>query len=74
MKIAVPFAKNVLAPLGITATDSALNAGIQKNTWFWKQNFKISNEEMNDMKIVRALENSNILCKGVTKKNKKVDF
>ena len=36
MKIAVPFAKNVLAPLGITATDSALNAGIQKNTWFWK--------------------------------------
>ena len=29
---------------------------------------------MNGMKIVRALENSNILCKGVTKKNKKVDF
>ena len=34
MKIAVPFAKNVLAPLGITAAASALDAGIQKkNTW-----------------------------------------
>ena len=32
MKIAVPFAKNVLAPLGITAAASALEAGIQKKT------------------------------------------
>ena len=30
MKIAVPFAKNVLAPLGITTAASALDAGIQK--------------------------------------------
>ena len=31
----------------------------------------ISNEEMNDlMKIIHALEDSNILLKGVTKKNK----
>ena len=30
MKIAVPLAKNVLAPLGITAAASALAAGIQK--------------------------------------------
>ena len=30
MKIAVPLAKYVLAPLGITAAASALNAGIQK--------------------------------------------
>ena len=30
MKIAVPLAKNVLAPLGITAAVSALDAGIQK--------------------------------------------
>ena len=28
--IAIPFAKNVLAPLGITAATSALDAGIQK--------------------------------------------
>ena len=40
MKIAVPLARNVLAPLGITAAASASDAGIQKeNTWFWKYNF-----------------------------------
>ena len=42
MKIAVPFAKNVLAPLVITAAASALDAGIQKkknNTWIWNNNF-----------------------------------
>ena len=31
MKVAVPLAKNVLAPLGITAAASAIDAGIQKN-------------------------------------------
>ena len=31
MKVAVPLAKNVL---GITAAASAIDAGIQKNTWF----------------------------------------
>ena len=30
MKVAVPLAKNVLAPLGITAAASALDAVIQK--------------------------------------------
>ena len=30
MKVALPFAKNVLAPLGITAPASALDAGIKK--------------------------------------------
>ena len=41
MKIAVPLAKNVLAPLGITAAASAIDARIQKkkNTWFWKYDF-----------------------------------
>ena len=40
MKIAVPLAKNVSAPLGITAAASALDAGIQKkSTWIWKYNF-----------------------------------
>ena len=29
MKVAVPLAKNVLAPLGITAAASAIDAGIQ---------------------------------------------
>ena len=30
MKVAIPLAKNVLAPLGITAAASAVDAGIQK--------------------------------------------
>ena len=30
MKVAVSLAKNILAPLGITAAASAINAGIQK--------------------------------------------
>ena len=39
MKVAVPLAKNILAPLGITAAASAIDAGIQKKTWFWNNNF-----------------------------------
>ena len=30
MKVAIPLAKNVLAPLGLTTAASALDAGIQK--------------------------------------------
>ena len=29
MKLAIPLAKNILAPLGITAATSAIDAGIQ---------------------------------------------
>ena len=50
MKTAIPLAKNVLATLGITAAASAIDAGIQKNTWFWKydfNNFKWRNEWYN---------------------------
>ena len=39
MKIAVFLAKNVIAPLGITAAASAIDAGIQKKTWCWKYDF-----------------------------------
>ena len=39
MKVAVPLAKNILVPLGITAAASATDAGIQKNTQFWNNNF-----------------------------------
>ena len=39
MKVAIPLAKNVLAPLGITAAASAIDAGIKKNTWLWNNNF-----------------------------------
>ena len=63
-----PLAKSVLISLGLTAAASAAGAGIQKNTWFWNSNF------------AQALEDSNILLKGVTKtiknerKNKKEPF
>ena len=70
MKIAIFLAKNVLAPLGITAAASAIDAGIQKKKIHGSGNttLVISNEDMNDiMKIIQALENSNILLKGVTK-------
>ena len=73
MKIAVPLAKNILAPLGITAAASAIDAGIQKKIHgSGKTTLIISNEEMNDiMKIVKALEDSNVLLKRVTKTKKK---
>ena len=69
MKVGILLAKNVLAPLGITAAASALDVGIQKKIpGSGTTTLIISNEEMNDiMKIVRALEDSNILLKGVTK-------
>ena len=34
MKVAMPLAKNVLAPLGLTAALSAIDGSIQKNPWF----------------------------------------
>ena len=69
MKVAIPLAKNVLAPLGITAAASAIDAGIQKKIHgSGTTTLIISNEEVNDiMKIVQALEDSNILLKEVTK-------
>ena len=39
MKVAIPLAKNILAPLGATATASAIDAGIKKYTWVWNNNF-----------------------------------
>ena len=68
MKVAICLAKDVLAPLGITAAASVIDAGIQKKIHgLGTTTLTVSNEEMNDiMKIVQALENSNILLKGVT--------
>ena len=68
MNVAIPLAKNILAPLGITAAASAIDAGIQKKIHgSGTITLIISNEEMNDI-----IEDSNILLKGVTKtiKNK----
>ena len=69
MKVAVPLAKNIVSPLGVTAATSAIYAGIQKKiNDSGTTTLIISNEEMNDiMNIVQALRDSNILLKGVTK-------
>ena len=69
MRLAVPLARNNLDPLGITAAASAIDAGIQRKIHSSGTTaLLISNEEMNDiMKIVQALNYSNILLKGITK-------
>ena len=58
MKVAVPLAKNILAPLGITAAASVIDAGIQKKIHGWGTTTLISsNEEMNDiMKLFKHLQ------------------
>ena len=69
MKLAVPLAKNILVPLGVTAAASAIDEAIQEKIHGSETTtLIISNAEMNNlMKIVQALEDLNILLKGVTK-------
>ena len=68
MKVALPLAKNVLAPLGLTAAMSAIDGRIQKKIHGSGVELIIEQEEMNDiMKIIKALEDSGILLKGVSK-------
>ena len=74
-------AKSVLITLGLTAAAAATDATIHKKM-FGSGNtiLIISNEEINDMmKIVKFLEESGLLIKGVSEtkmkqKNKKRDF
>ena len=74
-----PLAKSVLIPLGLTAVASAADAGIHKkilgsgkhtlDSTLLHNNTTliISNDEMDDiLKIVKSLEDSGILLKGVT--------
>ena len=69
MKVAIPLAKNVLAPSAITVAASAIDTGIQKKIHGSGTTMLIiSNEEIdNRMKIVQSLEDSDIFLKGVTK-------
>ena len=68
MKVAMPLAENVLAPLGLTAAMSAIDRSIQKKMRGDGIKLAIEQEDMNDIiKIIEALENSGILLKGVTK-------
>ena len=68
MKLALPLAKNVLAPLGLTAAKSAIDGSIQKKIHGSGVKLIIEQEDMNDiMKIIKALENPGILLKGLSK-------
>ena len=71
MKVAMPLAKNVLAPLDLTAAISAIDGSIQKKMSGEGIKLIIEQEDMNDiLKIIEALENSGILLKGVKKQSK----
>ena len=68
MKVALPLAKNVFAPLSLTAAMSAIDGGMEKKIHGSGVKLIIEQEDMKDiMKIIKALENSGILLKGVSK-------
>ena len=68
MKVAMPLAKNVLAPLGLSAAMSAIDGSIKKKMLgSGATTLIISNDEMDDiLKIVKSLENCGVLLKGVS--------
>ena len=68
MKVAVSLAKNVLAPLAISAAMSAIDGSIKKKMLASGiTTLIISNDEMNDiLKLVKSLEDSGLLLKGVS--------
>ena len=67
-----PLAKSVLVPLGLTAAASAADAGIHKKILGSGSDHNstiliISNNEMDDiLKIIKSLEDSGVLLKGVS--------
>ena len=68
MKVAMPLAKNVLAPLGSTAAMFTIDGSIQKKIHGSGVKLILEQKDMNDiMKIIEALENSGILLKGISK-------
>ena len=89
--VITPLAKSVLIPLGLTAAASAADAGIHKKMLGSGRHSSsashntttliISNKDMEDLiKIVKSLEDSELLLKGVTEsvqnevKEQKEDF
>ena len=68
MKVVMPLAKNVLAPLGISAAMSAIDGSIEKKMFgSGTTTLIISNDEMDDiLKIVKSLEDSGLSLKGVS--------
>ena len=72
MKVAVPLAKNILAPLGNTTGAPVIDTEIQKKIYGSGTTILITlNKNTNGIKkTVQVLEDSNILFKGVTEKIK----
>ena len=68
MKVALPLAKNVLAPLGLTAAMSAIDGIIQKKIHGSGVKLIVEQEDMND--IMKTIKDYRILLKGVSKTNK----
>ena len=69
LKTGLLLIKNVINPLGLTAAVSAADAGIHKKILGSGNNTTliISNKDMDDLiKIVKSLEDSGLLLKGVT--------
>ena len=68
MKVAIPLAKNVLAPLGISAAMSAIDGSIKKKMFgSGTTTLIISNDETDDiLKILKSLQDSNVILKGVS--------
>ena len=67
MKVAMPLAKNVLAPLGLTAAMSAINGSMQKKIHGSRIKLIIEEEDMQDIiKMIKELKNFDILLKAVS--------
>ena len=70
IRVIKPLAKSVLIPLGSTAAALAADAGIHKKILASGHNnttLIISNDEIDDiLKIVKSLEDSGVLLKGVS--------
>ena len=63
MKVAMPLAKNVLAPLGLSAAMSAIDGSIKKKMLgSGTTTLIISNDEIDDiLKILKSLQDSNVI-------------
>ena len=68
IKPAISLGKNILVPLRLSAAMSATDAAIQKKMYgSGTKTVKFSNKDLDDMtKIVKALEGSDVLMKGIT--------
>ena len=71
LKITTPLATKLLPVLGLSDAMSGIDGAVQKKVHgSGIKSLVISNEELDDiMKIIQALEDSDILLKGIIKNN-----